>query len=114
GTGYYESVVGAGVDANGKLYLAGGTDWSTFPTTPGALRRNPPASGSPCCYVLKLDPALAGINSLIYSTLLGGSNYDFPRAMTVNAAGNAYLVGTADSTNFPTTPGAYQTHFAGG
>ena len=28
--------------------------------------------------------------------------------MTVDAAGSAYVVGTAHSTDFPTTPGAYQ------
>src|SRR5713226_726629 len=30
------------------------------------------------------------------------------------AAGNAYVTGFTDSTNFPTTPGAFQTAFGGG
>jgi hypothetical protein len=52
---------------------------------------------------LVIDPVL------MYSTFLGGSNEDYPRQIAVDSAGNAYIAGYTYSSNFPTTPGAYQT-----
>ncbi|MDR3678066.1 MAG: SBBP repeat-containing protein, partial [Acidobacteriota bacterium] len=52
---------------------------------------------------LVIDPALS------YSTYLGGTGGDMAYAITVDTAGNAYVAGEASSTNFPVTPGAFQT-----
>src|SRR5262249_14145642 len=52
---------------------------------------------------LIIDPVLA------YSTYLGGNSDDEGRGIAVDSAGNAYVVGQTSSTNFPTTPGAFQT-----
>jgi hypothetical protein len=52
---------------------------------------------------LVIDPALS------YSTYLGGSGGDTADTITVDSAGNAYVAGEASSTNFPVTPGAFQT-----
>src|SRR6185503_19450563 len=51
---------------------------------------------------LVIDP------TLIYSTFLGGSSSDRGTGIAVDAAGNAYVGGTTFSTNFPTTPLAFQ------
>ena len=48
---------------------------------------------------LVIDPILA------YGSYLGGTVFDEGRAITVDAAGNAYVVGTSASLNFPTTAG---------
>src|SRR5260221_3770843 len=48
---------------------------------------------------LFIDPVLA------YSTYLGGNG---GLAIAVDSGGNAYVTGLAGSTNFPTTPGAFQ------
>jgi len=49
---------------------------------------------------LIIDPILA------YGSYLGGTVFDEGRSITVDAAGNAYVVGTSASLNFPTTAGS--------
>jgi hypothetical protein len=48
---------------------------------------------------LVIDPILA------YGSYLGGTVFDEGRAIAVDSAGNAYVVGTSASLNFPTTAG---------
>jgi hypothetical protein len=45
---------------------------------------------------LIIDPVLS------YSTYLGGSDSDFAQRVALDSAGNAYVMGTTLSTNFPT------------
>jgi hypothetical protein len=55
---------------------------------------------------LVIDPVL------VYSTFLGGTNVgtgDKANGIAVDSHGNAYVVGTAYSTDFPLATGAYQT-----
>src|SRR5437899_1332050 len=56
---------------------------------------------------LIIDPVLA------YSTFLGGGASDRGFGIAVDAAGNAYVTGDADSPDFPTTAGAFQTTAVG-
>jgi len=51
---------------------------------------------------------------LVYSTYLGGGGDDEGAGIAVDPGGNAYVTGLTDSTNFPITPGAYQTTTGGG
>lgn len=66
-------------------------------------------------FVTKLN---AAGNALIFSTYLGSNGFDFANAAAFDAAGNVYVAG--NSTDglfpplFPTTPGAFQTKYAGG
>ena len=74
-----------------------------FPTTAGAFQGSP--HGQSDAFVAKLNPAG---NSLVYSTLLGGSRDDIATGIAVDASGNAYVSGTTKSTDFPTTAGVFQ------
>ena len=56
---------------------------------------------------LVIDPVL------VYSTYLGGSNYDFGNGIAVDDAGIVYVTGRTYSTNFPTHNAPYR-QFAGG
>ena len=49
------------------------------------------------------------IDPLIYSTYLGGSGPDAGQGIAVDSAGDAYVTGYTSSSNFPVTPGAFQT-----
>src|SRR6267142_5095835 len=56
---------------------------------------------------LIIDPVLT------YSTYLSGNQFDALTAMTIDAAGNAYVTGNAYSCDFPTTPGAFDSTLPG-
>jgi hypothetical protein len=110
GSGTEESAVVA-ADADGNAYVSGETTSPDFPTTLGALDStfNDPPGGSDA-YVAKLN---ADGSALIYSTFLGGTKDDAVVGIKVDAQGNAYLAGTTQSTDFPTTAGAFDTSLDG-
>ena len=51
---------------------------------------------------------------IVYSTFLGGSGADAGTAIAVDGNGSAYIAGTTNSNNFPTTPGSFQQTTRGG
>ncbi len=72
--------------------------------TPGAFRTQPPTEQA-VAYAAKLNPSGS---ALVYSTLLGGTGADAGSAIRIDAQGNAYVLGTTSSTDFPVTSGALQ------
>jgi hypothetical protein len=98
------------VDSAGNAYVAVGTTSPADVTTPGAFQPTYPG-GSVETYLAKLNP---GGTALIYATYLGGSTFDSPSGIALDASGNVYVDGDTRSTNFPTTPGAFQTSYPGG
>jgi len=91
------------IDSAGNAYVTGFAG-SGFPVTPGAFQTSF-NGGVNDAFVTKLNSTGT---ALIYSTLLGGSGADLANGIAVNAAGNAYVTGTSNSSNFPVTPGAFQ------
>jgi Beta-propeller repeat len=98
------------VDGAGNAYLTGVTGGTKFPTTAGAFQSSP--GGGTDAFVAKLNPNLSGSASLVYSTFLGGSDDETSRGIAVDAAGDAFVIGTTRSTNFP-TKNAYQGYQGG-
>ena len=96
------------IAADGNIYIAGDTDSSDFPTTAGAYQIV--KSGYRDTFVTKLTNDLS---SLLASSFVGGSGNDYGRALTIDSANKIFVTGYTDSTNFPTTAGAYQTARAG-
>jgi hypothetical protein len=103
---------GIAVDSQGAAYVTGDTSSTDFPTTTGAFDTSF-NGGFGDAFVTKLDLAGSG---LAYSTYLGGSNFDpSPDGIdiAVDSAGAAYVTGSTDSPDFPTTAGAFDTSFTG-
>lgn len=90
---------GVAADSAGDVYLAGSAASPDFPVTAGAYKTKKPASPDfPAAFIAKLK---SDGSALIYSTFLGGSNADVASGLAVDAAGHAYLTGTALSSDFP-------------
>ena len=100
---------GIAVNPAGNAYVVGGTGSSNFPTTPGAFQTVNPGGGFDA-FVTELSPAG---DALVYSTYLGGNDTDFGADIALDIAGNATVVGSTSSTDFPTTPDAIQSGHAG-
>jgi Beta-propeller repeat len=102
---------GITLDALGNAYVTGRTDSPVFPTTPAAFQPLPPppvVNGGFVnfnAFVTKFSPTGS---ALVYSTLLGGSKFDAATGVAVDAHGNAYVSGFTESSDFPTTAGAFQ------
>jgi hypothetical protein len=116
---------GIAVDTSGNAYLTGWTSSSNFPTTAGAFQRTY-GGGFFDVFVAKFNPGLSGSASLLYSTYLGGKGADgyvsngeatwtqeVGPGIAVDSAGDAYVAGGTNSTNFRTTRGAFQTTYQG-
>src|SRR5262249_30290716 len=98
----HDIATGIAVDSTGNTYVVGWTQSADFPTTVGAFNRTGApgiAQGFSDVFVSKINPAGT---ALIYSTYIGGSDFDTGRAITIDSAGNAYITGQTKSNNFPT------------
>jgi uncharacterized protein (TIGR03437 family) len=111
-------IVRIAVDADGNAYVAGRTSSRDFPTTSGAFQKAFAGGHSFAeegydsdAFVMKLN---AAGTALIYSTYLGGEGDEIISGIGLDAAGNAYVAGSTDSPDFPTTSGALQTSSTGG
>ncbi|MCW5982820.1 MAG: SBBP repeat-containing protein [Bryobacteraceae bacterium] len=110
GQTFTERVNAIAVDASGNAFLAGATDSSNFPTTPGAFHSLTCTGGGFRAFVTKLS---ASGGSQLYSTTICGSSNDEALAIAIDADGNAYVAGSTTSTDFPATPGALRTTSGG-
>ena len=87
------------VDSGGQVYVTGSTASLNFPlASPVRSTRG----GAKTAFALKLN---AVGNTLLYSTYLGGTNFDMGTAIAVDSSGNAYIAGDTQSTNFPVVGG---------
>jgi hypothetical protein len=99
------------LDRAGAVHITGYTELQGFPTTPDAVQAHLASTRFADGFYAKLA---AGGTALEYSTYLGGSEHDFGRAVATDLAGNAYIAGETNSSDFPSTPSGYDPTFAGG
>lgn len=89
------------------VYLAGWTTSVNFPTTPNAYDTS--YNNAIDAFAVQLN---LGSDALTYGTFLGGSGEDRAYDLALDEAGNLYLAGLTASSNFPATPGAYDTSYS--
>jgi hypothetical protein len=105
----FDSGKGIAVDAFHNIYITGDTLSVDFPT----LNPLQPiiSIGGPCAdqfgpapcseaFITKLN---ATGSTLVYSTYLGGTNWEEGNGIAIDVAGNAYVTGFTQSNNFPTS-----------
>lgn len=90
------------VDAAGDAYVTGHSTAPGFPTV-SPLQASF-GGGQNDAIVSELDPAGS---ALLFSTYLGGTDFDYGDGIAVDAPGNVYVTGYTYSGDFPTTPGAF-------
>ena len=101
------------VDGRGVAYITGYAESANFPVTANAFdtSHNDAGTGSrqSDAFVSVLND---GGSRLLYSTYLGGLYTDEGDAIAIDGH-NVYVTGYTVSSNFPTTPGAYDTSLTG-
>jgi uncharacterized repeat protein (TIGR01451 family) len=103
------------VNGNGNIYLAGTTQASPASSFPDASAVIPTligplsltTSSPPHIFIAEINPSQPP--SVLYETFIGGTGSDTSVGLSVDSAGNAYLVGNTTSTDFPTLGLPYQT-----
>jgi hypothetical protein len=101
-----EGIFGITFDSSGNIYLAGETSSVNFPVA-NSLQSH--LAGNYDAFVAKFDPTG---RTLLYSTYLGGSDYDHATSLLVDDGGNVYMGGVTRSMNFPTA-NALQSSYSG-
>jgi hypothetical protein len=104
----FDGASGLVVDGAGNAYVSGSTPSLDWPTTAGAFDR---VNNNNDAFVTKLN---ATGSALVYSTFVGGSDFDALGAIVLDTAGNAWLAGNTSSTDFPVSAGAPDATFNGG
>jgi hypothetical protein len=101
-----------GLDAEGRVHLAGKTSSTNFPVSAGAFDGSYNGGSTDVGDAFLACFAADGA-TLPSSTFLGGAADEFANALRVEADGTATLAGWTSSSGFPVTPGALDTELSG-
>jgi len=115
----YEVVWSMSVDKSNIVYVCGWTYSSDFPTTLGAFDTTYNGTGTWSFFDIGGDIFISkfdvNLQDLLASTFLGGTDGDGDESSLIflDANDNVYVAGMTHSSDFPVTPGAYDTSFNG-
>ena len=102
---------GIAIDSHhGRIWITGGAQSNNFPTV-AAFQSS--FVGAQDMFVAGFDPSQSGTNSLIYSSYLGGTNWDTGRGIAVAADGTLWIAGGTYSFDAPLAS-AYQANYHSG
>ncbi len=96
----YDVAYSIDVDSEGNAYVVGRTASYDFPTLNAF---DDSYNGGSDLFLFKINSAG---DALLYSTYIGGSNYDSAESVCLDQSGDVYIVGETDSLDFPITAGA--------
>jgi hypothetical protein len=94
---------GIAVDSAGSAYITGSTHSADFPVSNAFQKSCGIAASAQCAVNAFVTKLTAAGSALVYSTYLGGSTQDEATAIALDAAGNAHVVGSTASADFPTS-----------
>jgi hypothetical protein len=109
GSGIDDWGTSVATDDAGRVFVGGYTLSATFPATPGAFDTT--HNGEFDGFVSVLSP---GLETILYSTFIGGEGSDYIHALTLDAEGHPIVAGGTWSFDFPTTDDATDDTYAGG
>jgi len=101
------------LDNFGNVYVTGGADDNSFPTTTGAFDTTHNSSGT-STYDIFVSELNSSLSTLLRSTFIGDSGTEEGTSIDLDNSGNVFVTGSTSSSGFPTTTGAFQTSFGGG
>jgi hypothetical protein len=101
---------GIAVDGAGNAYVTGYTSMPFFTEAWTERWYQPGPAGDFDAFVSQVSP---NGTQLVWTTFLGGMNYDRGNGIAVGGDGNVYVTGYTESPNFPTTNGVFQPFFVG-
>jgi len=113
----YSTLFGGNLDESGysividderNAYVTGRTYSSDFPTIDDVYDES--YNGKADCFIFKLA---ANGSTLLYSTFIGRSEDEYGFSIAISTEGNAYVTGFTESSNFPTTDGAFDETYNG-
>jgi hypothetical protein len=102
------------IASTGEVILVGSTASFDLPTTPGCFQ--PGLIGPSDAFVTKWKLAGKGKADLLYSTYFGGRSTETPaldRGVALDERDFPIFVGQTNSSDYPTTPNAFQTALSG-
>ena len=96
----FDGISAMTLDASGNIYVTGDTGSPDFPTTPGSVHPTCNACNGAAedAFVTKMNPTGT---ALVYSTFIGGSDFDTAHSIVVDSNGNATIAGNTFSSDFP-------------
>lgn len=99
----------------GRVFVAGWTDATDFPTTSGAYQTTfGGGTNQGDGYVTCLDPLQTGAAQLVWSTYVGRTGDDIFEGLAIEGSGIVTVAGGTSSGIYPWTPGTYDRSFNGG
>jgi hypothetical protein len=99
---------GIDIDGSGNAYVTGYTKSTDYDITAGAFQTT--HGGNKDVFVTKLNASGSG---LLYSTYIGGNDYENGYGIAIDGSGNAYVTGYTYSSDYDVTAGAFQTTYGG-
>ena len=102
-----EQITALALDARGNLFVTGYTTSADFPT---ANAVQPRFGGGADAFLVKVRTSDW---KLLFSTYLGGTKMDGAYGLSIDADGNPIVSGVTESSDFPSTPSAFQPRLRG-
>jgi len=99
-----DTALGITIDAQGNVFVVGGTNSPDFPS--GQEAYDTSTHGLVDIFIVKFDSSLT---RLLSATIVGGRGMDIIDTITTDAQGNVLCSGWSNSSDFPVTAGSYDT-----